>query len=248
VDQFRLQLDPSILEQSASIFSRNALELWLAFHAPIVAFFNMPSFEALRRLKAGNLRFAKQEPSCPPPDRAELLRLADEGQSPWAIVLGCSDSRVPVEYIFDQSPGSLFVVRVAGHVVTETTIESVEFAVKNFGTPLVVVLGHAQCGAVGATLERGMDANKPSQILDAISCNLEPAHFTAYKSDPEAACANAIKTHVRATTLRLLEQSPEMSDRVAGGRLTVAGAEYDLATGKVHFHPELLYNGPEGEC
>lgn len=207
----------------------------------------MPSFEALRRLKAGNERFAKHEPHCPTPDSAELLRLANEGQSPWAIILGCSDSRVPVEDIFDQSPGSLFVVRVAGHVVTDTTIESIEYAVKSFGAPLVVVLGHSHCGAVGETLKHSLAEGTGSQVLAAIGANLAPENFIEYKKNPESAHARAIHAHVTVTTKRLLERSSMMAQRLDEGRLTVAGAEYDLATGIVHFHRELLFNGPEGD-
>lgn len=207
----------------------------------------MPSFEALRRLKAGNQRFANGKPNCPPPTREELIRLADEGQSPWAVILGCSDSRVPVENIFDQSPGALFVVRVAGHVATETTIESIEFAVDAFNAPLVVVLGHSLCGAVGAALAGEQNPRAPSShLLDTIRQDIQKAHFEAYATHPQLAYTKAIHAHVTATTKRLLESSPVIAQRVKDGRLTIAGAKYELSTGQVHFHRKLLYNGIEG--
>lgn len=162
------------------------------------------------------------------------------GQSPFAIVLGCSDSRVPVEMVFDQGLGDLFVIRVAGNVVSPSQVGSVEFAAATFGTPLVVVLGHSTCGAVTATLEElQRPAENQSPNLRAIVERITPAVAslleTELKDRPEELIAKGVRANVRASAHGLRHGSRILEDLIAAGKLLVVGAEYDLATGAVDF-------------
>ncbi|MGE0454407.1 MAG: carbonic anhydrase [Vicinamibacteria bacterium] len=198
----------------------------------------MNAREALDRLLAGNRRFAASDSSLDSAThrdrRAELLA----GQQPFAIVLGCADSRVPAELIFDQGLGDLFVIRVAGNVVAPSQIGSVEFAAERFGTRLVVVLGHSLCGAIQATLEelRRPDANQ-SPNLRSIVGRIAPAVEGLLRgplaSDPTALFAEAVRSNVRAATRRLRHGSEVLERLVAREGLLIVGAEYSLETGLV---------------
>src|SRR5499433_2924191 len=162
----------------------------------------IPALEALQRLKDGNRRFVedtrKSESLISPRRRAELAA----GQEPFAAILGCSDSRVPVEIVFDQGLGDLFVIRVAGNVVAASQVGSVEFAAERFGTRLVVVLGHTRCGAIQATLE---ELQRPSEtrsrnlrsIVDRIRPSLEGLLATDLRHDPEVLVQHAVRANVR---------------------------------------------------
>ena len=194
--------------------------------------------EALQQLKDGNLRFVENRPARGAQlDRKDRYRLA-EGQLPFAVVLGCSDSRVPVETIFDQGFGALFVIRIAGNVVSDTQIGSVEFAIEQFGTPLVVVLGHSDCGAILATLEA---ARKPSDfsspnvrsIVDRIKPCLE-----AITLEDEEAAAKAVRANVKQSVVSLLTMSDILARKVDAGELAIIGAEYNLDSGHVEFIAE----------
>lgn len=190
--------------------------------------------EALRRLMDGNRRF-REDPlaeawSFQGPRLAEMAA----GQAPFAAVLGCSDSRVPVEVVFGQGAGRLFVVRVAGNVVAPTQLGSLEFAVRRLGVRLVVVLGHSTCGAVAATLE-GRASREPdylraltSRIARAIAPVLDEPGGTA-----EERLDRAVRLNVEASRCRLLEDSGELGRLHGAGRLRVASAVYDVATGAV---------------
>jgi carbonic anhydrase len=198
----------------------------------------MNAREALDRLLAGNRRFAASYSSLDSAThhdrRAELLA----GQQPFAIVLGCADSRVPAELIFDQGLGDLFVIRVAGNVVAPSQIGSVEFAADRFGTRLVVVLGHSLCGAIQATLEelRRPDANQ-SPNLRSIVGRIRPAVEGLLRgplaSDPKALFAEAVRANVRAATRQLRHGSEVLERLVAREGLLIVGAEYSLETGLV---------------
>ncbi|MEM7253275.1 MAG: carbonic anhydrase [Pseudomonadota bacterium] len=195
--------------------------------------------EALQRLKAGNQRFVEQRSEIRVLDRAALLA----GQQPFAIVIGCSDSRAPVEPIFDQGFGDLFVVRVAGNIVSPTQIGSVEFAAEHFGSRLVVVLGHSGCGAVAATLanlqhpaESGLD-NLPS-IVECIAPAISALAQDPSGRDPDQLLAAAIRQNVRAQVTCLTDQSRALSTMVEHDGLVIVGAEYALATGEVTFLDE----------
>src|SRR5438105_1878444 len=148
------------------------------------------AIEALARLRDGNRRFVANQPTASPPSSARRGALV-AGQEPFAIVLGCSDSRVPAELVFDQGFGDLFVIRVAGNIVAPSQVGSVEFAAARFGTPLAVVMGHSQCGAITATLEElvgGPTNQSPNlrSIVERVRPSVEPLLTGARDADPDA--------------------------------------------------------------
>lgn len=196
--------------------------------------------EALERLKEGNARFITGRGGRDLDfENARRLELV-EGQYPFAIVLGCSDSRVPLELIFDQGLGDLFVVRVAGNIVAPSQAGSIEFAAQRFGTPLVVIMGHSGCGAVEATIDEVL---KPTALLspnlEQVVSRIRPAVNSLLEEDPEISRESlsdrAVRTNVAMMTARLTWESALLKDRVAAGRLVVVGAEYALETGVVDF-------------
>ncbi len=167
------------------------------------------------------------------------LALAD-GQQPFAIVLGCSDSRVPAEFVFGQGFGDLFVIRVAGNIVAPSQVGSVEFAAARFGTRLVVVLGHTECGAITATLEE-LRHPAPQQspglraIVDRIRPAVEPLLATPLREQPEALVAHAGRANVRAAAGHLRHGSAILDRLIERDGLLIVGAEYCLRTGIVDF-------------
>ncbi|MCB0076647.1 MAG: carbonic anhydrase [Anaerolineales bacterium] len=196
--------------------------------------------EALTQLQAGNRRFAAGQPHNPHSSDAERRAASVAGQAPFAVILGCSDSRVPAELVFDQGIGDLFVIRVAGNIVAPSLIGSVEFAVGQFGTPLVVVMGHTGCGAVIATLQAlRQPESVPSPNLNAIVTRIRPTlitlHEMAPELDEEQLLGHAVRANVRASVSQLRQGSRLLEDAVVEGRLRILGAEYNLATGEVDF-------------
>jgi len=195
--------------------------------------------EALERLKEGNRRFVSGtqiRDTNPGHSQAELER----GQEPFAIILGCSDSRVPAEIVFDQGLGDLFVIRVAGNVVAPSQVGSVEFASARFGTRLVVVLGHSQCGAITATLE---ELQQPTQnqsknlrsIVDRVRPSVERLLETDYKHDLDALVERAVRANVGVSVDHLRHGSAILEQLIQDEGLRVVGAEYSLETGEVDF-------------
>lgn len=190
---------------------------------------------ALQRLVAGNRRF--REAGGAAASVAWKPELAAATQRPFAVILGCSDSRIPVEIVFDVGFGDLFVVRVAGNIVAPSLVGSIEFAVSQFGSRLVVVMGHTDCGAVAATLhalETGMGPE--SKNIRAITDRIAP-HIEALPrdGDPGRLAHAAVRANVRASVDHLRHGSPLLEELVAAGTVAVVGAEYDLATGIVDF-------------
>jgi carbonic anhydrase len=162
------------------------------------------------------------------------------GQEPFAIILGCSDSRVPAEIVFDQGLGDLFVSRVAGNIVAPSQVGSVEFAAARYATRLVVVLGHSQCGAVLATLEelqRRTENQSPNlhSIVDRVRPSVEGLLETELRHDPEALVRQAVRANIRASTNQLRHGSEILENLIREEGLMVVGAEYSLDTGVVHF-------------
>jgi carbonic anhydrase len=194
----------------------------------------------LERLREGNRRFAAGVRSGDA--LASQLRRSQlvGGQAPFAVILGCSDSRVPVEMVFDQDLGDLFVIRVAGNIVASSQIGSVEFAAERFGTRLVVVLGHSRCGAVQATLEelqrptRGHSPHLRS-IVDRIRPSVEELLRSEPGRDPDALVARAVRANVRASASHLRHGSQVLEQLIQRHGLLVVGAEYSLETGVVEF-------------
>lgn len=196
--------------------------------------------EALARLQAGNRRFVESLGQPAAERRGRPLELAQE-QAPFAIILGCSDSRVPAEIVFDQGLGDLFVIRVAGNVVAPSQIGSVEFAASRFGTRLVVVLGHSQCGAVLATIEelrRPAESQSPNlrSIVDRVRPAVAPLMGTELAREPERLVSHAVRANVEASVDRLRNGSVLLEQLVREDGLLVVGAEYSLETGEVAFH------------
>jgi carbonic anhydrase len=193
--------------------------------------------DALERLREGNGRFVHGEGNAV---RRWTPGLAN-GQSPFAVVLGCADSRAPAEYVFDQGLGDLFVIRVAGNIVAPSLVGSVEFAASNFGTRLVVVMGHTQCGAVAATvhaLEHGgaPESNNLRSIVDRIAPHVRYLFETP--GDPRASLTEAVRANARASARELHHASPALQDLVDRGRVVIVSAVLDLATGVVTFLEE----------
>lgn len=197
------------------------------------------ALEALERLQIGNRRFVDGHQNQASVTREEL-EASTRGQKPFAIVLGCADSRVPVELIFDHGIGDLFVVRVAGNVVTPAQFGSVEFAAEQFGTELVVVLGHSYCGAVKATLDHlrrpgGSLSPGLQSIVDRIQPAVESLVDGELAGDPEALLRAGIRANVQESVEQLRRGSPILESLIAADRLHVVGAEYSLNTGIVEF-------------
>jgi len=200
--------------------------------------------EALERLREGNRRFVADIRSLDSlmsqTRRGELVA----GQRPFAVILGCSDSRVPVEIVFDQGLGDLFVIRVAGNVVAPSLVGSVEFAAEMFGTRLVVVLGHSMCGAVQATLEeleRPQESRSPNlrSIVDRIRPSVEALLDTELRQQPEALLHQAVRANIRASADHLRHGSQLLEQLIQNDGLLVVGAEYSLTTGIVDFFDGL---------
>ena len=200
----------------------------------------IPAPEALERLRQGNRRFvadrAGRRFGATAERRAEIV----DGQEPFAIVLGCSDSRVPAELVFDQGLGDLFVIRVAGNIVAPSQVGSVEFAAERFHTRLVVVLGHSQCGAVIATLdEMRRPASGQSQNLKSIVDMIRPALKDLLNADgtpyDESLVSRAVRANVVASADHLRHGSAVLEQLIQTSGLLVVGAEYPLETGVVDF-------------
>lgn len=196
----------------------------------------MPTHEeSLERLLEGHRRFIAGR-SSRAPDLTARRRDLEEGQSPFAVVLGCSDSRVPPELVFDQALGDLFVVRVAGNVVAAQLVGSVEFAVEALGCPLIMVLGHSRCGAVEATFDVLENPETTlSSGLGAVVDAIRPAVAPLISGDQPRAqrLAMAVRANVVVACRRLRESSPLLDARIADGALRVVGAEYALDTGQI---------------
>jgi carbonic anhydrase len=200
----------------------------------------IPAREALARLRAGNQRFISDvRGSAALVSQTRRAALAD-GQEPFAIVLGCSDSRVPAEIIFDQGLGDLFVIRVAGNIVAPSLLGSVEFAASRFGTRLVVVLGHSQCGAVLATLEElqkpsGTQSRNLRAIVDRVRPSVEGLLATELVRNPAALMTQAVRANIRSSVNQLRHGSEVLERLIERDGLLVVGAEYALESGVVEF-------------
>jgi carbonic anhydrase len=194
--------------------------------------------EALTRLREGNRRFVADQ-SAGMSDRATRAALV-AGQEPFAIVLGCSDSRVPAELVFDQGFGDLFVIRVAGNVVAPSQVGSVEFAASRYATKLVVVMGHSQCGAITATLEEVVGGQTTQSrnlrsIVDRVRPSVETLLSARGAMDPDALMREAVRANVRTSVDHLRHGSDLLERLIRKEGLMVVGAEYSLESGVVTF-------------
>ena len=198
------------------------------------------AFEALAQLRDGNRRFVEGKGgshlNLNESRRSELVA----GQKPFAIILGCSDSRVPAELVFDQGLGDLFVIRIAGNIVAPSQIGSVEFAAEQFGTALVVVLGHSRCGAIAATIDAVMrpapnTSRHIHSIVERIRPSVVPLVTTELRHDHDALVSHAVRANVRASANHLRHGSQILEQMIQDGQLLIVGAEYSLETGVVDF-------------
>lgn len=203
--------------------------LFCLITAPLMAFTpHTPPDQALKQIMDGNERYATDKAVCP--NSGEVRRLAIVAkQMPIAIVVGCSDSRVPTDIVFDQGPGDLFIVRLAGNVIGESAIESIDYGVKQLDTALIVVLGHANCGAVSAVLS-GNTADIP-----AIAAKIEPAIREIKPNEPNA-LEKAIKANIMAGVAKVRNE-PRLRELVDTNKVKVVGAYYHLDTGRVELLP-----------
>lgn len=195
--------------------------------------------EALDRLRAGNARFTESAADSQSNGTTRRIEITTR-QEPFAIILGCSDSRVPAEIVFDQGLGDLFVIRVAGNIVAPSQVGSVEFAAERFHTRLVVVMGHSQCGAILATLEEmRQPTEKQSPNLRSIVDRVRPAiaglvHLHGDASS-DVLVHEAVRANIRASADHLRHGSQVLEQLIQNDGLMVVGAEYSLETGKVDF-------------
>jgi len=198
------------------------------------------ALQALDRLREGNRRFVAETRSRDAATGSARRHELAGGQEPFAILLGCSDSRVPAEIVFDQGLGDLFVIRVAGNVVASSQIGSVEFAAARYATRLVVVLGHSQCGAVLATVEelQRPTANQSRglrSIVDRVRPSVEALLATDLRHDPQALVREAVRANIRVSANQLRHGSALLEQLIQKNELLVVGAEYSLETGVVDF-------------
>lgn len=203
----------------------------------------IPAKEALQKLREGNKRFVTGSQV-----NGGVNHTGMQPQEPFAVILGCADSRVPAELVFDQGLGDLFVIRVAGNVVNPALIGSVEFAAAKLGTRLVVVMGHSHCGAVQATineLKQPSEGGSPNlgAIVDFIRPSVEPLMHEEAAIGADALCEQAVRANVRSSVDKLHEQSTILEELAGSDGLVIVGAEYDLHSGEVEFFHGL----PDGD-
>ena len=187
---------------------------------------NVGADEALRRLKAGNERFAAGK-ATHEHQKAERRHEVAKAQKPFAVVVCCSDSREPPEIIYDEGLGDLFVVRTAGNVVDDIGMGSIEYAVEHCDTQLIVVLGHSHCGAVEAAVSGGEAHGHIRAVVDAIKPAVEKV-----KNEPGNRVENAVRSNVREIVKRLKATGPLLPDRIKTGKLKIVGTCYDLESGR----------------
>ena len=200
----------------------------------------IPAREALDRLREGNRRFVTDVRDSGTLSSQSRRTELTAGQEPFAIILGCSDSRVPAELVFDQGLGDLFVIRVAGNIVAPSQVGSVEFAAGRFGTRLVVVLGHSRCGAILATLEElgrpaEIQSNNLRSIVDRIRPSVEPLLATELRHNHDDLVWHAVRENIRVSANHLRHGSEILEQLILSDGLLVVGAEYSLETGDVDF-------------
>ncbi len=187
---------------------------------------------AWRRLREGNERFVSGETSHPNQDASRRSSLV-ENQHPFAVIFGCSDSRLAAEIIFDVGLGDVFVVRTAGQVIDDAVLGSLEYSVGVLGVPLIVVLGHDSCGAVSATKSAVETGQMPAGFIRDLVERITPSVLTSLRND-ETEVNDMVVEHVKQTSQRLADSSRVISDAIEGGRTAVIGLSYSLAEGRAN--------------
>jgi carbonic anhydrase len=189
--------------------------------------------DALQYLKEGNRRFVQGSPLRPNQDETRRRTTHSQGQSPFCTILTCSDSRVPVELVFDQGIGDIFVIRVAGNVVGTNELGSIEYAVEHLGTPLVVVLAHTNCGAVTAVCDQGLLPGNLRDLSANILLAVEEARSTHTILTKDELVQKAVKCNLWKSVDDILSSSPPIRWNVQNGSVVLAGALYDICSGEV---------------
>lgn len=196
--------------------------------------------EALKMLTDGNERWVRALSKNPNTDPARRADVADNGQHPFATILTCADSRLPVERMFDRGVGDLFVLRVAGNVIGDELTGTIEYGTGHLKTPVIVVMGHTKCGAVAATLAGGEIHGKVATIVQEIQPAVDRARKQNPGADKDEMLGACVRENVWQTVYSLLKTSPSVRDAVAAGEVKIVGAVADISTGKVEFlgeHP-----------
>jgi carbonic anhydrase len=202
---------------------------------------NISSAEALRKLEEGNQRFVEGKNTFPDINAERRRETAQNGQHPFATIISCSDSRLPVEILFDQGIGDTFVIRVAGNVCNTDEIGSAEYGAEHLGTPVLVVLGHGKCGAVTAVVKGGELPGSIPALVHGIIPAVEKAKHSHPDAQGDALVTAAIEANVWQSIEDLLKKSPLLGERVQEGKLKIVGALYDIEDG----HIKLLGEHPE---
>lgn len=201
----------------------------------------MTHMEALIKLQEGNRRFVAEASTFPRLDHDRRVEVREQGQNPVATILACSDSRVPVEHIFDQGMGDLFVLRVAGNVSGSTQIASVEFGVHELSTPLILVLGHDDCGAIKAAIDKVPTSGHLLRLLRLIHPTVEATRMEYPNATRDELIPRVVAQNVFQTIEGLLSGSDLIADALKDGRIRIVGAVFDIASGKVTWlgdHPD----------
>jgi carbonic anhydrase len=211
--------------------------------APAKVASNVSPDDSLKMLQDGNARFISGAAKHLNQGAARRKLTADKGQQPFAIVLSCADSRVPVEVLFDRGVGDIFVVRVAGNIASKTDIGSMEYAVDHLSSPLLVVLGHTKCGAVTATIQGGEVPPNIKAIIDCIEPAVGKARTTCPDKSGEPLLQEAITANVWQAMADIYKNSPLMREKVKDGKVKMVGAIYDISSGKINWmgpHPQQI--------
>lgn len=189
--------------------------------------------EALKRLIEGNERFSTEQSSHPNLG-SELRNALLSEQKPFATILSCSDSRVPVEIIFDAGLGDLFVIRSAGHVLSKETLGSIEYSVKELGVKLILVMGHGNCGAIKSALNAyNSHENNLSENMNALLSHIYPAFNNLDCKDEKRILRSAIISNIKYQTADLVKKDEYLAEKIASGEIMLVGAKYNLDTGKI---------------
>jgi carbonic anhydrase len=224
-----------LMTGAAALVAASALSVGRAKAAtdPIVTPQNViPPSEALDRLMKGNARYVANQPNERDFSAARAARAT--AQYPIAAILSCADSRVSPELLFDQSPGDVFVVRLAGNFLDDDGFASLEYAVKFLGAPLIMILGHTNCGAIDAAIKVVKEGIELPGHLPELIKSIKPAVIAAHGRHPSDLLAAATEENVRLNVKRLVDDAPVMTEPLAAKKLALAGGIYDIATGKVN--------------
>ena len=210
---------------------------WGAFALAAGSGADVSADEAIKRLMDGNERYTESNMTACLQTTKETRKILSKGQKPYAVILSCSDSRVPPEIVFDKTFGEIFVIRVAGNVPDPIVLGSIEYAIEHFGSPLIMVLGHQRCGAVTASVDaHGKPEGNIGAIIKAITPSVKKARQEAKGKSKEELVEKVVDYNIHLAAENILKQSPMIRHMVAKGKVKIVKAKYDLDDGKVTLH------------